>query len=355
MYRNKKIQQGFSLIEVLFVFVLGTLLLGSALTIGAQYYKLHRQEINRSEVEANLGNTEESLQATLTSLAGRNLGYLNLSYRTPIMPIITANGEKMKLDMLTPCQVNGYDAFMVITTTSDSPRLELSQAYTLGSGVAKVALPKQASIHGNQSSNPSSPDFSSFQIGQLMMLIGAPDSTTRDYQPQARMVKLLEKPSMVEVGFIRNNLKQPEAQFIVDECASASCVPFSNDNITYTNFAPGSVLMPMVAVSYYVKSVSGQNYLVRNEGGFLIPQNNQFVSFGGTETLVSEVDKLSISYQLNDGTNQPTPASPNNVSWLKQIQSVSIFVSRTLPASYGKEPVHREETLSFPIHNLELD
>lgn len=355
MYRNKKVQQGFSLIEVLFVFILGTLLLGSALTIGAQYYKLHRQEIKRSNVEANLGNIEESLQATLTSLTGRNLGYANLSYRTPILPTIAANGEKLKVDLLTPCHINGYDAFMVITTSSDCPRLELSQIYRLGSGVAKVALPTQLNTSVSKVANPSHPDFNVFQPGELMVLVGAPDSINRDYQPQARIVKLLEPPTTVDIGVMRNNLKQPEAQFVIDECPSASCPPFSNDNITYTNFAPGSILMPLVAVSYYVKPVKGQNYLVRNEGGFIVPQNNQFTPLGGTETLVGEVDRLSIVYQLNDGTSQPTPSSPNNISWLKQIQSVNISVSRTLPAAYGKEPVHREETLSFPLHNLELD
>ena len=355
MYRNKhKAQQGFSLIEILFVFILGTLLLGSAFTIGAQYYKLHRQEIKKTKAEGQLSNTEESLQSTLVSLTGRNLGYLNLSYRTAIMPTITANGEKLKLDLLTPCQVNGYDAFMLITTTSDSPRLELSQAYTLGSGVAKVALPKQIRTSGSKVANPANPDFSTFETGELMLLVGAPDSTTRDYQPQARLVKLLEQPTTLDTGFSRN-LKEPEAQFVINDCASASCPPFSNDNISYTNFAPGSVLMPMIAVSYYVKTVNQQNYLVRNEGGFIIPQNNQFISFGGTETFVGEIDKLFISYQLNDGSLQPTPANPNNISWLKQIQSVNISLSRILPTSYGKEPVHREETLSFPLHNLELD
>lgn len=354
MSRSK--QKGFTLLEVVVVVVVTSILVAGTVKTYANYLKLHKREQVVTKIEMELGNIEQTMQATLTSLPGRDLGFLASSYHVATLPNLATDNKGIPLGTITPFKINGFDAFMVLTTGKNSPRLELAQSFNINSSVARVALPDRTPGNFNANNdNPVSPN--QFNPGDYLLISGTPDgSFDRAFTPKARIIKLLRTPTFGQLlatsQFRSNQFSQDTLDFNVDSCSGSACQPFSNDG-SYTSFTLGSTLMPLITVCYYIKGISGQNYLVRNEGGIIVLNNGNSVVSGGTETLVAELDNFSVCYTLDDTSVQPTPISPN-VNWLQHINSINISVSRNIPSPIGKEILERQKTTSFPIINFQL-
>jgi hypothetical protein len=210
---------------------------------------------------------------------------------------------------------------------------------------------------GNFTANNDNPvNPSDFTAGQYLLVSGTPDGGfDRHFATKARVIKLSKIPTfgqLLNTQFRSTLFTQDTLDFMVDACTGSACQPFSND-ASYTNFTIGSTLMPLVTVCYYVKTVNGQNHLVRNEGGLITANNGQYIVSGGAETLVGELDNFSVSYTLDDTSVQATPISPN-VNWLQKINTVNVSVSRNMKSPIGKEIIEQQATVSFPVVNFNL-
>src|SRR5205823_4456343 len=108
-------------------------------------------------------------------------------------------------------------------------------------------------------------------------------------------------------------------------------------------FSEGSVLVPLNITNFYLTNVQHRSVLMRNDGGSIVPDptNGGFMVTGGTETIVGEADGISINYLINDNTIQPTPVSPLNVNWIKNISGVNVQLTRNIPWLEGHENLTR--------------
>ena len=148
--RQINTQAGFTLMELIVTTVLIAIIASATIGLYLQGVYLYRRQQRILQVERSLLETHNSLKESLVALPGRNLGVDVQGFSIPSLPAAgsifnpaTGKNEAIQLGLVTPYQVNGNDAFMVVYADGKFPRLPISET-TLTSndlGVAKVPLP----------------------------------------------------------------------------------------------------------------------------------------------------------------------------------------------------------------------
>ena len=425
--------KGFSLVEGIVVFVIGTLLLTTLVSLYIKWLKLDLRQERVVTLEKSITNTQFSLEKALTTLPARGLATSNgQSFNTPILPAIGSmpndKGQltPITLGVVTPYKVNGFDAFTVIYGDAKRPRFSVAEmSNQIGSlRIAKIALPTNVSTtllpgagsdkednlttaEQNQrppvkdlptpnplpSSSPtpratSTPDPTNgdendiapnvpleqtlnglswipsvdmFQPGEVMLLVSTPpyqpDNAVEPAKPISRFVKIVSATQSSQ------GAGTAARQFInvtYDLCLNGECddvIPGAiNPSLSpRTLFGLGTILIPVRIASFYLKQDQMSSRVVRNDGGGILPDGNgNFAVQGGSEGRLGDIDSISVTYQLKDGTVVPTPDTPL-VSWLNDVSSINVTLTRSLPAGITSEVINRKATINFPIavRNLE--
>ncbi len=411
-------QKGFTLFEIAVVLILSTILLATTASLYSQVAKTNRRLQRINFLERSLLNTQLSLKQSLTTLPGRGLGSFGDAFATATLPaagtLSTDKGvQPIRLGIITPYKINGFDAFTIAYTDAKIPRLEIGELTTANGniGSAKVMTPFNSRTiglpHSGQNppiqpiSNQSNPndsynviskttptptpspsstptphipvppptigntgtvtgipyyaDKSMFQPGNLVLLISSPFGTgivnnQQTFITPSRIVKIISVTGPQGVTVAPFN--QQAIQLTYDLCLVGECdpsLPLTNLGKSPKILDVGAIIAPIKVASFYVKQNQAGNFLVRNDGGLIMPDGNgSFQVRGGKETNIGEVDSISVNYLLEDGTTQPTPNNPL-VPWLDQITSVDIMLSKGAPPVQGSESFNRNLKLSFPI------
>jgi type II secretory pathway pseudopilin PulG len=413
--------QGFSLVEAVVVFVVSTILLTTLGSLYVKWLKLDLRQSRLIDVEKSLTNTQASLERALVTLPARGLATSNgQSFNTPILPafgsIPNDKGQltPITLGVVTPYKINGFDAFTIIYSDAARPRFSLAQAVTQvgGLGTARIALPSNVSTtflpgagsdkennstNAEQNQRPpvpnprntptpdpseTEPDIppnvpleqtlnglawipspNMFQPGEVMLLVSTPpyqpDDAVEPTKPISRFVKIVSATQTVQGA---GTAARKFINVTYNLCTNGECADVFPDIINpvvslRTEFDIGSTLVPIKVSSFYLKQDQMGSRVVRNEGGIILPDGNgQFSVQGGSEINLGEIDSISVSYQLKNLTTVATPDTPL-VSWLNDIKSVNVTLTRVLPAGQGvaSEQITRKATINFPIviKNLE--
>ncbi len=202
-----------------------------------------------------------------------------------------------------------------------------------------------------------------FQSGEVMLLVSTPpyqpDDAVEPTRPISRFVKIVSATQIVQGA---GNAARKFISVTYNICANGECADVFPSVINpvispRTEFDIGSTLIPVKVVSFYLKQDQMSSRVVRNEGGVILPdENGNFSVQGGSEINIGEIDSISVSYQLKNLTTVSTPNTPL-VSWLNDVKSVNVTLTRVLPAGQGaaSEQITRKATINFPIviQNLE--
>ncbi|MFY9224340.1 MAG: prepilin-type N-terminal cleavage/methylation domain-containing protein [Blastocatellia bacterium] len=202
-----------------------------------------------------------------------------------------------------------------------------------------------------------------FQSGEIMLLVSTPryqpDDAVEPTRPISRFVKIVSATQIVQGA---GNAARKFINVTYNICTNGDCADIIPGAINpaispRTEFDIGSTLVPIRFVSFYLKQDQRSSRLVENEGGVILPdENGSFSVQGGSEINIGEIDSISVSYQLKNLTTVSTPNTPL-VSWLNDVKSVNVTLTRVLPAGQGaaSEQITRKATINFPIviQNLE--
>jgi len=416
-----KRHQGFSLVEGIVVFVVSTILLTTLVGAYIKYLKLDLRQSRLIDVEKSLANTQFSLEKALITLPARGLATSNgQTYNTPILPAIGSIPDDkgiikpITLGVVTPYKINGFDAFTIIYADAKRPRFSIAQAVSQigGLGTARIALPSNVSTtilpgagsdkENNLTSadqnqrppvpnprNTTTPDPSEtepgiapnipleqtlnglawipsadmFKAGEVMLLVSTPpyqpDDAVEPAKPISRFVKIVSATQTTQGA---GTAARKFISVTYNLCANGECADVIpgviNPTVSpRTEFDIGSTLVPIRFASFYLKQDQRGSRVVRNDDGVILPdENGNFVVQGGKNANIGEIDSISVSYQFKDGSILPTPNIPL-VSWLNNVKSVNVTLTRVLPAGYGaaSEEISRKTTINFPItvQNLE--
>jgi len=204
-----------------------------------------------------------------------------------------------------------------------------------------------------------SPDM--FQPGEVMLLVSTPpyqpDDAVEPTRPISRFVKIVSATQTTQGA---GTAARKFISVTYNICTNGECadvIPGAiNPTISpRTEFDIGATLIPIRIVSFYLKQTQRSSRLVENEGGVILPDGNgNFTVQGGTEINLGEIDSISVSYQLKNLTTVATPSTPL-VSWLNDVKSVNVIITKSLPAGITSEVFDRKATINFPIvvQNLE--
>lgn len=436
--------KGFSLLEGVVILVVSSVVLASATGVYIQFLKTSKRQDRVIQVERSLLSTQSSLKQALTTLPGRGLATSNgQAFSIPALPVAgvlpdaTGKITPIRLGIITPYKVNGFDAFTVVYADAKIPRLPIAEV-SVGSGTTgrvRVAVPNVGTTTngGNNDQDPTKgngnnddkggrglantnnnyeqqqrdpvgglptptplptsspnprgpretptptqpgvapnvpddqtllglpwvPNANMFQPGDLALLVAIPPyseggndipNSRINFQPGSRLVRLT---SINNSTVIPGQNGRSFIEFNYDLCTNGDCgqsIPgLSNAPDAPQRFLIGSILVPLRVASFYIKQDQMGSRLIRNDGGTILPDGNgNFFVQGGSETNLGEADSITVTYRLKDGTTQPTPISPI-VSWLNDISSVDVSLSREVPPIQGNERIARKITQTYPI------
>lgn len=392
--------KGFTLLEIAIVLTVGTLILFVAGSVYGQLLKMHQRQERIMMVERALMDTSTELERALTSLPGRGLTVATESFSLPTLPtagsaINPASGkvEPIRLGVVTPYKLNGYDAFTIVYADSKIPRLTIGQNTTISGSLGKARVsveslinspieptkdkldssatsatnrfptPSPTSSNDPNSGNsvaidlPSQPTANMFKEGELMLLVGVePLSRTSRYNylqqanVQSRVVKLL---SVLPVTLTISGETRQFLEFTYDLCLQGDCDGQQLPGVSNLADAPKTVGFGGVLVrvsSIYAKPLGNGVELVRNNGGVILPNGDgSFSVRGGKETGLGTLDSFTISYTLKDDSVQPTPINPQ-VAWLKDVKAVDVLLVRGMRTKdKTNENLTHQARVSFPI------
>lgn len=394
--------KGFTLLEIAIVLTVGTLILFVAGSVYGQLLKMHQRQERVMMVERALMDTSTELERALTSLPGRGLTVATESFSLPTLPtagsaINPASGkvEPIRLGVVTPYKVNGYDAFTIVYADSKIPRLTIGQNTTISGSVGKARVsvenlvnspieptrdkldssatsatnrfptPSPTSSNDPNSGNsvvidlPSQPTANMFKEGDLMLLVGVePLSRTSRYNylqqvnVQSRVVKLL---SVLPITLTVSGETRQFLEFTYDLCLQGDCDSQQLPGVSNLADAPktiafGGILVPVRVSSIYAKPLGNGVELVRNNGGVILPNGDgSFSVRGGKETGLGTLDSFTISYTLKNDSTQPTPNNPQ-VAWLKDVKAVDVLLVRGMRTKdKTNENLTHQTRVSFPI------
>lgn len=357
-------ESGFTLLELIVIVAAGGILLAASISLYQKFNTIHQRQQRVIQVERELNFIQLKLSQSLTTLPGRELGYYSgLNFSIAELPnngsITTGTKQQpVRLGVVTPFKVGKDDAITVIYGRHNAPRMELIEATNISGGqaTARVAVPDLSELEpGSPSANEL---ITKFAVGDLMMLVGGPPAANQPgalatVQAVGRLVRLTAQPRIIEAG----QPLRPLMEFSFDVCENGACgqkFPQLTNATNLKSFGLGSALMPINIVSFYLSRSGERAQVMRNDGGTIVAATGGFQVLGGKESFIGEADSLKISYQLEDGSVQPTPNSPV-VPWINQIVGVNVEISRSVPSTLPGEQITRTLTSSFPLKIKSLD
>ena len=405
MNKNKlKRQSGFTLMEAAIVVIVGVILLGASASVYIQTIKIHKRQEKVMLIERSLQECNEGIERQIL-LAGQGLAVtLPEAFSIPNLPGVgatlnprTKKFEPIPLGIINPFKINNYDAFTIFYADPTFPRMYVTEntIANLDTGSAKIAVgtssitnptgggkgsnndgnreasrfptptetptvdPRSGGSNNNNNNNfstglPSVANAQMFQEGDLFLLIGTGSGQSRYNfaSPTKAVSRLVRITSVGSLG-----TKQFNQAFLTvnyNLCLSGECGPqlpgLTNNEITATSFGAGSILVPLRAISFYVKQTEKSKYLVKNTGGVILPSDNDSTNGivrGGEEIFLGEIDGFDISYNLVDGSTNKTPSNLP-IPWVNNIQSLDITLTRGVPQTNG-ENLTQVVKSNFPI------
>src|SRR5262249_30228126 len=149
MFMSLRREEGFTLLETVVVVIVGGILIAASIGLYQKLIKIHRRQQGVILIERELNSIQQSLSEVLMTLPGREIGYFSGSdFSIPQLPDGDGIGadsaaQSIKLGIVTPVKINGFDAVSVLYARRNSPRIELAQ--TSGSkadiGTARAVTP----------------------------------------------------------------------------------------------------------------------------------------------------------------------------------------------------------------------
>lgn len=433
--------RGYSLIELVVALILGLIVVAGSASVYAQIVKLHRRQQRVANIERALTDTQFALQQSLVTMTGRSITTYVDSLQTPTLPGFgvvtnpkTGRPEPVRLGIVTPAKINGFDGFTILYADATIPRFTVGEPTTVngetgsakiiasvtgktnllpgfsGSGGTGKDLDQLGNVISNESdlansrfplptdspspnpsptstsnpkggivlpgsgTGPKAPNIplnstltglpflataSMFGEGDLYLMIG--QSTTGRVsiaRPGSRLIRIISasetKAPFGGVGVFN----QKSVQVNYDLCSNGQCSELLPNVINFfdspKNISVGGLLIKLKVASFYVKTDEFGTRLVLNEGGILVPsglgENVSYQISGGTETILGEVDKFNVVYNLTDGSQQPTPNS-SIIPWVLDISSIDITLECGMPGIPGvaSGDFHRVVKLNYPL------
>ena len=438
--------RGYSLIELIVAIVLGIIVITGSVSIYAQVVKLHRRQQRVANIERELTNTSFALQQSLTTMTGRSITTYVDSLQTPALPGFgvvtnpkTGRPEPVRLGIVTPAKINGFDGFTILYADATVPRFTVGEPTTVSgeTGSAKIIAsvtgktnllpgfggsgggggtgkdldslgsvsnesdlansrfplptdspspnpsptstgnpnPKGGGIVLPGSGGPKAPNISlnstltglpflasasMFSEGDLYLMIGqATTGRVSIARPGSRLIRIINatdpgKTPSSGVGIFN----QKAVHVTYDLCSNGQCSDLLPNVINFfdspKNVGVGGLLVKLKVASIYVKTDEFGTRLILNEGGVLVPsglgENVSYQISGGQETILGEIDKFSVIYNLVDGSQQSTP-NTSVISWVSDISSIDITLERGMPGIPGTASgdFHRVVKLNYPL------
>jgi len=433
--------RGYSLIELIVAITLGIIVITGSVSIYAQIVKLHRRQQRVANIERALTDTSFALQQSLTTMTGRSITTYVDSLQTPALPGFgvvtnpkTNRPEPVRLGIVTPAKINGFDGFTILYADATVPRFIVGEATTVNgeTGSAKIIAsvtgktnllpgfggsggtgkdldsvgniissendlannrfplptdspspnplptstsnPKGGIVLPTSGGGPKAPNVplnstltglpflasaSMFNENDLYLMIGqATTGRVSIARPGSRLIRIISasetKAPFGGVGVFN----QKSVQVNYDLCSIGQCSELLPNVINFfdspRNVGVGGLLVKLKVASVYVKTDEFGTRLILNEGGILVPsglgENVSYQISGGQETILGEIDKFSVIYNLVDGSQQPTP-NTSIVSWVSDISSIDITLARGMPGVPGTASgdFHRVVKLNYPL------
>ncbi|MFY9224236.1 MAG: hypothetical protein WAQ98_16310 [Blastocatellia bacterium] len=172
--------KGFSLLEGVVIVVISSIVLVSATSVYIQFLKINNRQGRVIQVERALLSTQSSLKQALTTLPGRGLATSNgQAFSVPALPaagfLPDATGKitPIRLGIITPYKVNGFDAFTIVYADAKIPRLPIAEV-SVGSGTTgrvRVAVPNvgTTTTGGNDDQDPTKGDDKDDKTGRNLV------------------------------------------------------------------------------------------------------------------------------------------------------------------------------------------
>ncbi len=143
--------KGYSLLELIIVSVVGLSILATSARMYVRFTEVQRREERLLLVQRSLLATQANLKKSLTTLPGRGLATTNgQAFSLPLLPSIGSAKDSsgkvvpVRLGVVTPYKLNGYDAFTIAYADSKIPRLAIASntKVDLNTGKITIALPQ---------------------------------------------------------------------------------------------------------------------------------------------------------------------------------------------------------------------
>lgn len=436
--------RGYSLIELIVAIVLGIIVITGSVSIYAQVVKLHRRQQRVANIERALTDTSFALQQSLTTMTGRSITTYVDSLQTPALPGFgvvtnpkTGRPEPVRLGIVTPAKINGFDGFTILYADATVPRFTVGEPTTVSgeTGSAKIIAsvtgksnllpgfgggggtgkdldsignivgsendlansrfplptdspspnplptstsnpnPKGGGIILPSGGGPKAPNVplnstltglpflasaSMFNEGDLYLMVGqATTGRVSIAKPGSRLIRII---NATDPGKLPSSgvgiFNQKFVQVNYDLCSNGQCSDLLPNVINFfdspKNVGVGGLLVKLKVASIYIKTDEFGTRLILNEGGVLVPsglgENVSYQISGGQETILGEIDKFSVIYNLVDGSQQPTP-NTSVISWVSDISSIDITLERGMPGIAGTASgdFHRVVKLNYPL------
>ncbi|MFY9224842.1 MAG: hypothetical protein WAQ98_19375 [Blastocatellia bacterium] len=434
--------RGYSLIELIIAIVLGIIVITGSVSIYAQVVKLHRRQQRVANIERALTDTSFALQQSLTTITGRSITTYVDSLQTPALPGFgvvtnpkTGRPEPVRLGIVTPAKINGFDGFTILYADATVPRFTVGEPTTINgeTGSAKIIAsvtgktnllpgfggsggtgkdldslgnvissesklannrlplpidspspnplptstsnPKGGIVLPGSGTGPKAPNVplnstltglpflataSMFNENDLYLMIGqATTGRVAIARPGSRLVRIISAsdPGKAPFGGV-GIFNQKSVHVTYDLCSSGQCSELLPNVVNFfdspRNVGVGGLLVKLKVASIYVKTDEFGTRLILNEGGLLVPsglgENVSYQISGGQETILGEIDKFSVIYNLVDGSQQPTP-NTSIIPWVSDISSIDITLERGMPGIPGTASgdFHRVVKLNYPL------
>lgn len=405
---NKKLnQKGFSLMEVILVVIIGGIIIGASVSIYMQVIKSHDRQESVMLVERSLQECNQGMERQIL-FAGQGIAVsLPEAFTLPTLPGVgnmpnpkTNKMEPIPLGVINPYKVGNYDAFTIFYSDPTLPRINISEntIADLETGSAKIALGTTASgtpvggggkgdngddgdgykrevqsrfptptetpiDNGSNNSNnsfstglPSFPNAQMFKEGDLFLLVG---NGIGSGQTKYNFISATKASSrLVRITSVGNvGVKQFGQAFLTvnyNLCLTGECGPqlpgLLNNELAPKSFGFGSILVPLRAMSFYVKETPSGKQLIKNVGGVILPNGNDSTNGtvrGGEEVVLGEIDNFQVAYNLKDGSVNSTPANLP-VSWASDVQSLDVTLTRGALQKNGENLTQVVKT-NFPL------
>lgn len=144
-------QNGYSLVELVIVTIIGLIIVAATAKLYIAFVDVHNREQRVLVIQRNLQAINTNLQKSLSTLPGRGLATTNgTAFSLPTLPSIGTTRDSfgktvpIRLGIITPYKLNGYDAFTVAYTDAKIPRLPIASVtkVNLTTGKLLIALPQ---------------------------------------------------------------------------------------------------------------------------------------------------------------------------------------------------------------------